>query len=71
MDSLAPYKNKMSHVFAVVVSKQCCLVVVIYMNDTQMSDVKRVGERLECMLFRARFKEEVDELKPVRHEQYM
>ena len=30
-----------------------------------MSDVKRVGERLECMLFRARFKEEVDELKPV------
>ena len=34
-----------------------------------MSDVKRVGERLECMLFRARFKEEVDELKPVRYEQ--
>ena len=34
-----------------------------------MSDVKRVGERLECMLFRARFKEEVDELKPVSFKQ--
>lgn len=30
-----------------------------------MSDVKRISERLDCMLFRASFKEEVDELKPV------
>ena len=30
-----------------------------------MSDVKRLEERLECMLFRVRFHEELDELKPV------
>ena len=30
-----------------------------------MSDVKRLSERLECMVFRVRFPEEVDELKPV------
>lgn len=30
-----------------------------------MSDVKRLDERLECMLFRARFPEEIEELKPV------
>ncbi len=31
----------------------------------QMSDVKRLPERLDCLLFRARFKEELDELTPV------
>ena len=36
----------------------------------QMSDVKRLSERLECMLFRARFSEEVDELKPVRKRKF-
>ena len=30
-----------------------------------MSDVKRLPERLECMVFRLRFPDEVDELKPV------
>jgi hypothetical protein len=30
-----------------------------------MSDVKRLPERLECMVFRVRFPEEVDELKPM------
>ena len=30
-----------------------------------MSDVKRLPERLECMVFRVRFPEEVEELKPV------
>ena len=33
--------------------------------DVQMSDVKRLPERLECMLFRARFEEELSELQPV------
>ena len=37
------------------------LIVILY----QMSDVKRLPERLESMLFRARFTEEVDELLPV------
>ena len=32
-----------------------------------MSDVKRLPERLECMLFRVRFDEEIDELQPVSH----
>lgn len=31
-----------------------------------MSDVKRFEERLECMLFRVRFAEELEELKPVK-----
>ena len=31
----------------------------------QMSDVRRLSERLECMLIRSRFAEEVAELKPV------
>lgn len=30
-----------------------------------MSDVKRLSERLDCMLFRVRFSEELGELKPV------
>ena len=30
-----------------------------------MSDVKRLPERLECMLFRVRFDEEIGELQPV------
>ena len=30
-----------------------------------MSDIKRLPERLECMVFRVRFPEEVEELKPV------
>jgi len=30
-----------------------------------MSDVKRLPERLECMLFRLRFEEELNELQPV------
>ena len=33
----------------------------------QMSDVKRLPERLECMLFRVRFDEELSELQPVSH----
>lgn len=32
---------------------------------SQMSDVKRLPERLECMLFRMRFDEELSELQPV------
>lgn len=31
----------------------------------QMSDVKRLEQRLDCMLFKARFDEEINELKPV------
>ena len=30
-----------------------------------MSDIKRLPERLECMVFRVRFPEEVEELQPV------
>ena len=30
-----------------------------------MSDVRRLPERLECMLFRVRFDEEIGELQPV------
>lgn len=30
-----------------------------------MSDVKRLPERLDCMLFRSRFEEELSELQPV------
>ena len=32
---------------------------------SQMSDVKRLPERLDCMLFRVRFDEEIGELQPV------
>ena len=30
-----------------------------------MNDVRRLPERLECMLFRVRFDEEIGELQPV------
>ena len=33
----------------------------------QMSSVKRVTQRLESMLFRLRFPEMVDDIKPVSH----
>ena len=32
-----------------------------------MSDVKRLPERLQCMVFRVRFPEEAEELKPVSY----
>ena len=37
----------------------------MYVCPLQMSDVKRLPERLDCMLFRVRFDEELGELQPV------
>ena len=37
----------------------------VFLRPMQMSDVKRLPERLDCMLFRVRFAEELSELQPV------
>lgn len=39
---------------------------LVVLSLSQMSDVKRLPERLECMVFRVRFPEEISELQPVR-----
>ncbi len=41
------------------------LYISLNCHSSQMSDVKRLPDRLECLLFRARFQEELDELTPV------
>ena len=43
----------------------CVCVCMRVQFGVVMSDVKRLPERLECMVFRKRFPEEVEELKPV------
>ena len=40
-------------------------VFLVAIFPPQMSEVKRLPERLECMVFRVRFAEEVAELQPV------
>ena len=43
----------------------CYEIMFIAVLLVQMSDVKRLAERLESMLFRVRFSEELNELQPV------
>ncbi len=45
-------------------------IILIALVLLQMSDVKRLSERLDSMLTRIRFPEEIGELQPVSHYNY-
>ena len=54
------------HFFDDFIDGMCCFVNVYHLYlPPQMSSIKRVRQRLESMLFYAKFSELVDDLKPV------
>ena len=59
MDTINCFKCDEGDLFAIL------QMIITHLSSLQMSDVKRLPERIDCMLFRARFQEELDELNPV------